>query len=125
MLNSSEVMATMPAVDINRAKKFYTDKLGLKHIADPAEDTMIFEAGNGSKILLYQREATKAEHTAATFSVEDLDKVVDDLLANGIVFEQYDMEGLKTDTRGVAEMDGAKAAWLIDSEGNILGIFSA
>jgi len=125
MLGSSPVYCTMPAVDIQRAKEFYTQKLGLKFIEIPGADTGgMFEAGDGTRIILYEREASKAEHTAATFSVDDVEVIVDGLTARGVVFEQYDLDEIKTDQRGIAVLGNIKAAWFYDSEGNIIGIMS-
>ncbi len=124
MLGSSKVAATIPAVDIKRAEEFYTRVLGLSVALRPQEGVLILEAGAGSQIMIYEREATKAEHTAVTFEVKDLERVVDDLAAKGVQFEQYDFDDFKTDQRGIAEMEGAKMAWLKDPEGNILALGS-
>ncbi len=124
MLGSSKMLATIPAVDIQRAEEFYTRVLGLSLAENPQEGVLILEAGAGTQIMIYEREATKAEHTAATFEVKDLERVVDDLAAKGVQFEQYDFDDFKTDKRGIAEMEGAKMAWLKDPEGNILALVS-
>ena len=124
MLGSSKVLATIPAVDFKRAEEFYTRVLGLSVAARPQEDVLILEAGAGTQIMVYEREATKAEHTAATFEVKDLDRVVVDLAAKGVQFEQYDFDDFKTDERGIATIGTAKAAWFIDTEGNIIAIMS-
>jgi predicted enzyme related to lactoylglutathione lyase len=125
MLASSPVAVTLPAVDIDRAKKFYTEVLGLKIIdLEEYEGVALFEAGKGTQIMFYEREGTKAEHTAATFAVEDIEAVVDGLTEKGVVFEQYDMDEIKTDARGIATIETAKAAWFTDTEGNIIAIMS-
>ena len=124
MLNNAFVMATLPAEDIKRAVKFYTEKLGLKQLDSPEEGSAIFEAGDGSQIYMYQRARTKAEHTAATFGVDDLEATVKSLSARGVKFEQYDMGPIKTNELGIAEDGNTKAAWLTDPEGNILAIVS-
>lgn len=121
MLEKAVVMATMPAVDIQRAIKFYTEVLGLQ--GEQFDDgAATFEAGNGTKIFMYQREGTKAEHTAATFYVDDLEAAVEGLMTRGVVFEQYDFGELKTDARGIIATPNGKAAWLTDPEGNILAL---
>jgi len=124
MLASFPVVATMPAVDIQRARRYYSDTLGLKPVQIPVPDGALFEAGKGSQIYLYQRGQTKADHTAATFTVENIEQVVDDLTLRGVIFEQYDMGELKTDARGIATFGSSKSAWFKDSEGNILGLVS-
>ena len=55
------------------------------------------------------------------FSVEDIDSAVSDLQAAGVVFEEYDVPGLKTE-RGVAKTGDIRAAWFKDSEGNLIGL---
>ena len=124
MLGSSKLLATIPAVDIKRAEEFYTRVLGLSVAVRPQEGVLILEAGAGSQIMIYEREATKAEHTAATFEVKDLERVVVDLTAKGVQFEQYDFDDFKTDQLGIAKMEGARMAWLKDPEGNILALGS-
>ena len=124
MLGSSKLLATIPAVDIKRAEEFYTRVLGLSVAGKPLEGVLILEAGAGTQIMVYEREATKAEHTAATFQVKDLDGVVVDLAAKGVQFEQYDFDEFKTDERGIALMGSVRMAWLKDPEGNLLGLGS-
>ena len=124
MLASFPVVATMPAVDIQRARRYYSDTLGLKPVQIPVPDGALFEAGKGSQIYLYRRGQTKADHTAATFTVENIEQVVDDMTMRGVIFEQYDMGELKTDARGIATFGSSKSAWFKDSEGNILGLVS-
>ena len=124
MLGSSKLLATIPAVDIQRAEEFYTRVLGLSVAVRPQEGVLILEAGAGSQIMIYEREATKAEHAAATFEVKDLERVVDDLTAKGVQFEEYDFYEFKTDERGIAQMGNVRMAWLKDPEGNILALGS-
>jgi predicted enzyme related to lactoylglutathione lyase len=120
MLNSAPVVANVPVVDLQRAKAFYLEKLGLKElIADPGGVYM--EAGQGSKLFLYQRgEPTKAEHTVASFKVDDVPAAVTALKAKGVEFESYDMGDLKTDENNIARMGDLQASWFKDTEGNIL-----
>ena len=85
----------------------------------------MFQCGDGTMLLIYPREAPSvADHTLASFKVDDIESVVDGLSAKGVTFEQYDMGEIKTDERGIAsEPQGPKAAWFNDPDGNILGIF--
>ncbi len=122
MLGKAEAMAVLAAEDAQRAKAFYTDKLGLKVVMEMGEETALFEAGQGSKILIYQRERSKAEHTVLGFVVEDVEASVKGLAEKGVSFEQYDFPGLKTNELGIAEIDGTKSAWLTDPEGNIVSL---
>ena len=125
MLASSPVLATLPAENIDRAREFYTETVGLKATNFPEQDgVFVLDAGKGTQVVVYERERTKAEHTAATFFVDDVEAVVLELTARGVVFEQYDMNDLSTDERGIAVMGPAKGAWFKDTEGNIIALFS-
>lgn len=122
MLSDALAQATVPAEDLNRGAKFYTEVLGLKRLENDMPEVALFEAGKGSRIVMYQRARTKAEHTAITFEVDDVESVVKGLIAKGVTFEQYDMDPIKTNELGIASMGDFKMAWLTDPEGNILGI---
>jgi len=117
-------MATIPAENLQRAAKFYKDVLGLKP-GEAREGAASFEAGGGSTIFIYERARTKAEHTAITFLVDDVEATVKALIAKGVKFEQYDMPGIKTNELGIADIGGMSAAWLTDPEGYILAIIPA
>ena len=121
-LSTAHVSAVLPVVDIDRAMKFYGEVLGLEVTpltGMPGYFTAA--AGSGTAILLYKREATKAEHTVAVFRVSDISSVVSELRSHGVVFEEYDLPGLKT-VGGIAEAGPSKAAWFKDSEGNTISV---
>lgn len=120
-LATAPVHAVLPVVDYARAKTFYTDVLGLEVTDLQMPGYGQVHAGDGTLILLYEREATLAEHTVAEFAVSDFDAVIAELRERGVVFEEYDMPGLKTE-HGVAVMGDMKSAWLKDTEGNIIAI---
>lgn len=121
MLANSRVSAVLPVVDTERARKFYEEKLGLK--ASEMGGGVMFECGQGTQLALYQRNTpTKADHTVAGFTVDNIAQTVQDLRKRGVVFEQYDLPGLKTDERGIATIEGVKGAWFKDTEGNILSV---
>ena len=89
MLNNVPVLTTLPATDINRAKEFYEDKLGLT-IEEFYEDMMVLDA-NGIKITVYERpKPTKADHTVMTFEVKDIENEIKGLKTKGVIFEDYD-----------------------------------
>jgi len=121
MLTNAPVHPTLPVVDLERAKKFYEEKLGLKVIRTDPSPGAILQAGEGTNIYLYQRAATKADHTTASFIVTDVEATVKELKAKGVVFEEIDQPGFKT-VDGIATMDGLKGAWFKDTEGNILAV---
>jgi predicted enzyme related to lactoylglutathione lyase len=123
MLSNAPIHPTLPAVDLGRAKKFYVETLGLKVVREDPSPGAILQAGEGTTVYIYQRGATKADHTVASFTVDDVAAAVDGLKAKGVVFEEYDIPemGLKT-INGIASMGDMKIAFFKDSEGNILGL---
>lgn len=124
MLRDAPVIAILPAADIEGTKRFYLETLNLRPADVPApRNDIVFEGGEGTLLYLYERQGgTKADHTVAGWAVDDVEEAVEDLREKGVVFEQYDVPGLKTDERGIADVDGEKAAWFKDPEGNILAI---
>jgi catechol 2,3-dioxygenase-like lactoylglutathione lyase family enzyme len=119
-LTTAQATTTLPAEDLQRARRFYEEKLGLETEArDDMPEGLFVHAGKGSQIFLYQRGRATAENTALTFEVDDLEATVSDLRAHGVELEDYDFPGLKT-VNGIAARDVDKAAWFKDSEGNIL-----
>jgi catechol 2,3-dioxygenase-like lactoylglutathione lyase family enzyme len=122
MLKDKMVAATLPVVDMERARKFYEDKLGLK-VMQADKGGVMLQAGGGTALFLYQRGPTKADHTVASFNVDNIEAEMSELGAKGVVFEEYDMPQMHIKTvNGLATMDGAKMAWFKDTEGNILSI---
>ncbi len=121
MLSSAPVIPTLPVVDLERAKKIYQEKLGLKPVPVSERDAAIFECGEGTQLFLYQRAPTKADNTAAAFLVQDIEGTVRGLKNKGIKFEEYDFPGLKT-INSIATRGSTKAAWFKDTEGNILSV---
>ncbi|MFP4681357.1 MAG: VOC family protein [Chitinispirillaceae bacterium] len=123
MLKDNQAVTILPATDLIRAKKFYTEKLGLPATDIDTPPMVMLESGGGSKLMLYKRdEPTRAEHTVALWMVDDFDNTANTLLERGVVFEKYDLPGIVTDDRGIARLGNEKVAWFKDSEGNILSI---
>ena len=120
-LVTAPAYAVLPAEDLDRARRFYTEVLGFETQEFPEMRQFVIQSGKGTQIMVYERARTTAQHTAATFIVDSLREVMEDLVSRGVVFEEYDMPGLKT-TAGVAEMDEGSAAWFTDTEGNIINI---
>jgi predicted enzyme related to lactoylglutathione lyase len=122
MLNNAMVAPTLPVVDMDRARNFYQEKLGLK-VVQAGMGGVMLQAGSGTGLYLYQRGATKADHTVASFNVNNIEAEMSELKAKGIVFEEYDMPQMNIKTiNGLATAGGVKMAWFKDTEGNILGV---
>jgi len=119
-LADSNVNATIPARDLERAKIFYADKLGLKPDEERPEG-LRFRCGDGEFLLFESSGEPSGAHTQLGWHVDDVEATVAELRANGVIFEEYDLPGLKT-VNGIAEIAGDKGAWFKDSEGNLLAI---
>ena len=120
-LTSAPSHAVLPAEDLARARSFYSDVLGLEVSEVSSGGQFFIHSGSGTKVLVYERPRTVAEHTVLTFLVDDVRATVAELRSRGVVFEEYDMPGLKT-VDGIAEMSGELGAWFTDPEGNIINI---
>ena len=123
MLTQSAVEANIPAADLDRARSYYSDKLGLTPVAEYGGEALRYQTGNGTFFNVYKTQyAGQAAHTIAQWHVDDVDEEVRNLVAKGVVFETYDMPGVQWNGQ-VATLPGmGKAAWFKDSEGNIMCI---
>lgn len=121
MLANLPVNATLPAVDLERARRFYTQRLGLS----PEMETpggIFFRCGEGTRFLVFPSGGTASgSHTQMGWTIEDIEAEVAALKTRGVVFEEYDTPGLKT-VNSIAIIGTDKAAWFKDSEGNLLGL---
>lgn len=124
MLKDNYTFNSFTTNDMAATKHFYADTLGLKVIENEIE---IFEiqAGGSNKFVIYPKgdDHVPASFTVLNFTVNDIDKVVEDLTQKGITFEQYDAP-IKTDDKGICrgEGKGPDIAWFKDPAGNILSI---
>lgn len=121
MLKSVPLSPTIPVQDVERAKSFYLGKLGLEPGDMSAGSAGVLVKSGGVHFMLYPTEAPRGGHTLASWPVTDLAAEMADLRARGIVFEDYDLPGLKT-VDGVYAGEGGRGAWFKDSEGNILAL---
>ena len=121
MLKDLPVHTTIAASDLERARRWYEEKLGLT----PAREEpggLVYEQKKDSWFLLYSSPgAGTAQNTVMGFTSQDIEQEVADLKARGVVFEEYDFPGFKT-VNSIADTPPVRAAWFKDSEGNILGI---
>lgn len=128
MLGNAKVATRLPAKDLNRARAFYAEKLGLEPIEERAGGLRYVCAG-GEFALFISAGTQSGTHTQMGWEVEDIEATVRALRARGVAFEEYDLPGLKT-VDGIAEIAGnypskgvgERGAWFRDSEGNLLGV---
>jgi predicted enzyme related to lactoylglutathione lyase len=121
MLQKSPMYAYIPVKDVERARRFYEQKLGFK----PKEETaggVMYEFGGGTSCFMYPTpNAGTSKASQAFWQVDDVEREVAELKAKGVKFEEYDAPGMKTEN-GILTAGGAKAAWFKDSEGNIMAV---
>ncbi len=123
MLKDSKAFSSFSVNDIPKAKAFYENVLGLS-VKDNPMGILELEIPGSSNVMVYP----KPNHQAATFTVlnfpvTDIEKTVDALTANDVIFEQYDQEYLKTDEKGISRGNGGPSiAWFKDPAGNIFSV---
>jgi catechol 2,3-dioxygenase-like lactoylglutathione lyase family enzyme len=121
MLQGRYMHPTIPAIDLERARAWYEEKLGLTPSQEMPGGLIYQTSGEAWFLLFPTPNAGTAEHTVGGWQVEDIHAEVAELKGRGVVFEEYDFPTVKT-VDSVAETGPVKAAWFKDSEGNILGI---
>ena len=121
MLQNAPMYAYIPARDVERARRFYEQKLGFNPGREQAGG-VAYEFAGGTGCFLYPTpNAGTSQASQAFWQVLDIEREVEELKARGVVFEHYDLPGQKS-PNGVITAGGAKAAWFKDSEGNIMAI---
>jgi catechol 2,3-dioxygenase-like lactoylglutathione lyase family enzyme len=118
-----EVGAVMATADMKAAREFYEERLGLtpnEQSGDAPEELATYVCGKGTSISVYlsPEHAGKSTATLAGWVVDDVEKVVDELTAKGVSFEQYGEGDLKTNEKGIVEGDSFKVAFMRDPDGN-------
>lgn len=121
MLSESVVTTMLPVRDLERARAFYESRLGLKPGGLRPDGKFVYAVGGSTLALFPKPEGTKADHTAVSFRVDDIGAAIAALERAGVVFEDYDLPGLKT-VDHVCVLGAEKAAWFKDTEGNYLCI---
>ena len=126
MLKDGQIAARIPVQDLQRARSFYVEKLGL----EPSEERpggLLYRCGEGEFALFESTGAASGDHTQMGWEVEDIEATVEWLRGRGVVFEEYDVSGLRT-VNYIAEVRDSegnlfgKGAFIRHSEGNVLGI---
>lgn len=129
MLARGRVATRLPAQDLDRARRFYAEKLGLAPV-DERPGGLLYRCGGTDFALFQSAGASPGTFTQMGWEVDDIETVVSRLRRRGVVFEEVDLPGFRT-KNGIADIDGnypsknargERAAWFRDSEGNLLGI---
>jgi catechol 2,3-dioxygenase-like lactoylglutathione lyase family enzyme len=121
MFKDSRVFSSFSVNDLQKAKEFYGQTLGLD-VKQTPEGLELHLAGGNTTFLYPKPNHTPASFTVLNFPVDDIEKAVDELNNLGIRLEHYDLPDIKTDERGIARGEGPQIAWFKDPAGNILSV---
>ena len=122
MFTPSRAFSGFSIDDIDAAKTFYRDTLGMT-VTDNEMGFLELELENGARILAYSKPNHEpASFTILNFEVDDVEAAVDDLNSRGVVTKIYDDEGSNTDEKGIARGWGPDIAWFRDPAGNVLSV---
>jgi catechol 2,3-dioxygenase-like lactoylglutathione lyase family enzyme len=123
MFGDTKAFSSFSVDDLQQAKGFYGETLGL-HVVETPEGLELHIAGSTPVFVYPSSTYTAPKHTVLNFPVEDIDAAVDELVARGVRMEQYDLDDIKTDERGIFRGDsGPRAiAWFKDPAGHVLSV---
>jgi catechol 2,3-dioxygenase-like lactoylglutathione lyase family enzyme len=116
-LPQAAVHTALPASDLERAKRFFREKLGLTP-ASETEGTALYQLGEGQLALFATSGKPSGDHTQVGWTVADIEATVLELRGRGVVFDEYDSPGFKT-VEGIVSFGSTRFAWFRDSEGNV------
>ena len=119
MLGDAKAFSGFAVDDLERAREFYGETLGVR--TSEENGLMTLHLAGGRDTLVYPKPDLKpANYTILNFLVDDIDRAVDELAARGVTFQRY--EGFDQDDRGIARGDGPNIAWFEDPAGNVLSV---
>ncbi len=121
MFEHNRAFSSFSVDDLQRAREFYGDKLGL-NVSDDGMGLELHLATGGRVFIYPKSDHSPASFTILNFPVDDVEQAVDELTDAGVRFEIYDEGRIKTDARGIVAAHGRKIAWFKDPAGNILSI---
>jgi predicted enzyme related to lactoylglutathione lyase len=124
MFTDSEATNSFAVDDLDRAKEFYGDTLGIRtEVLDESNGLLLLKLSGGRDTLIYRKpDFVPATYTVLAFTVDDVDAAVDGLTERGVEFERY--EGFDQDEKGISRGNGPNIAWFKDPAGNILSVLS-
>ncbi|MEU6084074.1 VOC family protein [Streptomyces sp. NPDC047108] len=129
VLARGRVATRLPAQDLDRARRFYSEKLGLEPV-DERPGGLLYRCGGTDFVVFRSTGASPGTFTQMGWEVDDIDAAVTELARRGVVFEEVDVPGMRTQG-GIAEIEGnypskgargERGVWFRDSEGNMIGI---
>jgi predicted enzyme related to lactoylglutathione lyase len=122
MFENTKAYSGFAVDDIEKARDFYGETLGIKTSVLDEENGLIslHLAGDRDTLVYLKSDFTPATYTILNFPVDDIDKAVDDLVGRGVELERYD--GFEQDEKGIARGPGPDIAWFKDPAGNVLSV---
>ncbi|TFV71061.1 VOC family protein [Blastococcus sp. CT_GayMR19] len=121
MLADSSAYSGFSVDDLDAARRFYEETLGLRTSPLGMDGLMRLELGGGGFVLVYAKDDhSPATFTVLNFPVPDVEKAVDELTARGVRFERY--ENPPTDEMGIMRAGGPLIAWFTDPAGNVFSV---
>ena len=123
-LSDSRVEPAIAVSDLDAARGFYEDRLGLAPGDEEPGQSVRYPCADATRLFVYlsPENAGRSPATLAGWFVDDLDRTMEELAARGVAFERYDQPGIRTDERGVFDAGRFRAAWIKDPDGNTLAI---
>ncbi|HZJ02895.1 MAG TPA: VOC family protein [Thermoleophilia bacterium] len=120
MKSKVRALPVLQAKDLKRARTFYEDKLGFCPDQEGPDGGVMLRADDSS-IYLYETSTGPGESTVLSLDAEDFDNAIEEIRNQGVRFEEYDLPGMKTKD-GIVDMDGMRAVWFKDPEGNVINV---
>jgi predicted enzyme related to lactoylglutathione lyase len=119
MLENSKAFSGFAVADLDAAKKFYSEMLGLQ--VSEENGLLSLHVAGGRDVLIYPKpDHVPATYTILNFPVDDIDVTVDEMTERGVTFQRY--EGIEQDAKGIARGIGPYIAWFTDPSGNVLSV---
>jgi catechol 2,3-dioxygenase-like lactoylglutathione lyase family enzyme len=122
MFEHTKAFSGFAVDDMRKAREFYGETLGVKtEVLDEEHGLLSLHLAGDRDTIVYEKvDLAPANYTILNFEVDDIDKAVDELAAQGVSFERYD--GFDQDEKGIARGPGPQIAWFKDPAGNILSV---
>ncbi len=124
MFTSDRAFSSFAVKDLDEAKVFYGDTLGIP-VQELDMGIIELTLGSGARVMVYPKpDHEPAVFTILNFDVDDVEAAVDELHARGIVTKIYDDADFPTDDKGISRDMGPAIAWFRDPSGNVLAVLS-
>ena len=120
MFSETQAFSGFAVPDIEAARAFYADTLGIRTTEEHGLLTLHLQGGERPTLIYPKPDHTPATYTILNFRVDDIEAAVDELVARGVAFERYD--DMEQDDRGIMRAGGPYIAWFTDPAGNVLSV---